>query len=407
VLAVAALAAGAAACAGLRRGPEFAAARDDAGADARAGIAAAGIIETICGGDSSGRGDDGAIALDMRLSYPVAVEYDREGRLLIADSGNHRVLRVETDGGAHDLLGGVGEGEHAGHGHAGHEHHHAPAAGDAASAPRPHHPYGLAVAADGAVLVAGNLDPKIYRIAPDGSAPITILAGADTAGFGGDGGPAAEATLDAPLGVAVDPRDGSFLIADSGNHRVRRVRADGVIETIAGTGEPGGSGDGGPALAARLSAPFRAAVDPRDGSILVADTGNHRVRRLLADGTIVALAGTGERGFSGDGGPALAARLDGPEDARVGPDGAIYIADSGNHRVRRVLADGTIETVAGDGVSATRGDGGDARAASLRHPSGLAFDPQGRLVIAEAFGHRVRRVSLPRKAPAGPPKTNR
>jgi len=341
-----------------------------------------GLITTLCGDDSSGWNGDGRPARETRLSYPAAIAFDREGRLVIVDSGNHRVRRVESDGRVRTILGsGDAGGEHP------MEHPHRASLGR----PHPHHPFDVAAVADGLLLVAGNLDPRIYRIAPDDA--VSIVAGTDSAGFGGDGGPATLALLRSPLGVAAAP-DGSLLVADAGNHRVRRVAPDGTIATIAGTGEPGFSGDGGPATAARLNVPFRVTVDPLDGAVLIADSGNHRIRRIDRDGTIRTIAGSGDAGFAGDGGPAGAARLGAPEEARRGPDGALYISDSANHRVRRVRLDGTIETVAGDGVSATRGDGGDARAASLRHPSGLAFDARGNLAIAEAYGHRVRLVRL-------------
>ncbi len=352
-----------------------------------------GTITTLCGDDSSGWNGDGRPARETRFSYPVAIAFDREGRLVVVDSGNHRVRRIERDGRVSTILGGDGAGgEHPTEHPRPHEHPGHQSSGDVGSdAPRPHHPFDVAADADGSILVAGNVDPRIYRIAPNDG--VTIVAGGDSAGFDGDGGAATRALLRSPLGVAAAP-DGSILIADTGNHRVRCVSPDGVMETVAGTGEPGSSGDDGPAADARLKGPVRVSVDPIDGALLIADKGNHRVRRVAPDGTITTIAGTGEAGFAGDDGPAVAARLDSPEEARRGPDGAIYISDSANHRVRRVRGDGTIETVAGDGVSATRGDGGDARAASLRHPSGLAFDARGDLAIAEAYGHCVRLVLL-------------
>jgi DNA-binding beta-propeller fold protein YncE len=406
-LAIACGGAGAAGCGGARaRDPEAtsephtATFRHDAAAPQAKATAPApstprvGAITTICGDDSSGWNGDGRPALETRFSYPAAIAFDREGRLVIVDSGNHRVRRVESDGHVRTILGGDddaatglggADAEHAG------GHHHGAAHGAADGSVHPHHPYGIDVAGDGALLVAGNLDPRIYRIAPDGA--VTIAAGGDSSGGGVAGGSAATAPLRAPLGVAAAP-NGAIYIADTGSHRVLRVSPNGAIETIAGTGESGFSGDGGPAAAARLKSPFRVTVDPLDGAVLIADSGNHRIRRVAPDGTIATIAGLGEAGFSGDGGPAVAARLNAPEEARRGPDGALYISDSANHRVRRFRRDGTIETVAGDGFSATRGDGGDARAASLRHPSGLAFDARGDLAIAEAYGHCVRLVRL-------------
>lgn len=380
-------------------------------AGSRGAVPEPGAITTLCGDDSAGWNGDGLPARETRLSYPVAIAFDREGRLVIVESGSHRVRRIEKDGLVRTILGSEGGPHHAHRateqpededhaaqsGHGDHGDHGAHSEGSVApGTPRPHHPFGVAVALDGALLVAGNLDPRIYRIAADGG--VMTIAGGDSAGFRGDNGPALLALLDAPLGVAVAP-DGAILVADAGNHRVRRIDPDGTIATVAGSGEQGYSGDGGPATAARLNAPFRVAVDPRDGSFLIADSGNNAIRRVDASGTIKTIAGKGEPGLSGDGGPATAARLKAPEEARPGPDGAIYIADSGNHRVRRIRSDGTIETVAGGGLPSARGpaaDGDDARSAVLRHPSGLAFDPHGDLVIAESYGHRVRLVRLQR-----------
>ena len=191
---------------------------------------------------------------------------------------------------------------------------------------------------------------------------------------GGDGGPATQATTHRPQGIAVGP-DGSLYIADSYNHRIRRVGPDGIITTVAGTDVPGFGGDGGPATQATLDYPQGIAVGP-DGSLYIADSGNNRIRRVGPDGIITTVAGTdGSQGFGGDGGPATQARLAGPWGIAFGPDGSLYIADSGNQRIRRVGPDGIITTVAGTGQSGFSGDGGPATQARLIGPG---ESPSGR-----------------------------
>src|SRR5215468_9513379 len=249
---------------------------------------------------------------------------------------------------------------------------------------------GVAVAALAILLSVGLVVPPEADAA--GTGTISTIAGSDSFGdFKGDGGPAIAATLNEPLGVAVMP-DGGYLIADAGNDRVRRVFADGTIRTVAGTGLYGDSGDGGPATAAQIKDPLGVAAMP-DGGFLIADGGAGRVRRVLPDGTITTVAGNGTRGYSGDGGPATAAEINVVYSVAVTADGGFLIADSGNRRVRRVSPTGIITTVAGTGVQGSAGDGGAATAAQLNDPDGIASTPDGGFLIADFFGNRVRWVS--------------
>jgi sugar lactone lactonase YvrE len=218
---------------------------------------------------------------------------------------------------------------------------------------------------------------------------ITTVAG----GFIGDGGPATSASLNGPLGVAVDA-SGNLFITDRLNHRVRRVdAATGIITTVAGDGGSGFSGDGGPATSASLSFPEGVAVDA-SGNLFIADAGNSRIGRVdAATGIITTVAGVGAGGFSGDGGPATSASLFFPEGVAVDALGNLFIADTSNNRVRRVdAATGIITTVAGDGASGFSGDGGPATSASLNSPRGVAVDASGNLFIADFSNDRVRRV---------------
>jgi myo-inositol-hexaphosphate 3-phosphohydrolase/sugar lactone lactonase YvrE len=224
------------------------------------------------------------------------------------------------------------------------------------------------------------------------SGVVTNVAGTGAAGFAGDGGAATAARLASPRHLVM-AGDGSLYIADGGNHRIRRIAPDGTISTVAGTGTAGSSGDGGPATAAAINTPHAVAVDAA-GNLFIADSMSARIRKVTPDGTITTVAGTGVEGFSGDGGSGTAAKLRNPKGLEIGPDGALYISDGLNHRVRRLALDGTITTVAGNGAAASAGDEGPATAASIRVPRGLDFDAAGNLYVAEGDGHRVRRIAL-------------
>ena len=244
-------------------------------------------------------------------------------------------------------------------------------------------PGGQTVMADGSVLIADTGNSRIRRIAPDGT--ITTVAGRGD-GLSGDGGPAADALLSLPTDVAATP-DGGYLIADAGNDRIRKVSATGIITTIAGSGQ-GFLGDGGPAVAAKLDTPRELALET-DGGILVADAGNDRVRRIAPDGVITTVAGGGT---GGDGGAATAARLDEPSGVAATPGGGFLIADTGDARIRRVAPDGVITTLAGT-TPGFAGDAGRAGAAELARPSDVAALPNGGALIADTGNGRLRRVT--------------
>jgi DNA-binding CsgD family transcriptional regulator/sugar lactone lactonase YvrE len=248
---------------------------------------------------------------------------------------------------------------------------------------------------------AGNLyfvdRQRVRRVTPEGV--ITTVAGTGVAGFAGDGGSAVLAQLALALeytrgrtstALATDA-DGNLYVADAGNARVRKIGKDGIINTVAGTGIDGFSGDGGPATQASLSLPSGLAADP-SGNLYIADTANNRIRRVDASGEIATVAGNGPGAFSGDGGPAGAASLSGPEGLVLGPDGTLYIADTSNNRVRKLGPDGTLSTVAGSGVPGYSGDGGSATKAKLNLPCALALDASGNLYIADRENNRIRKV---------------
>ncbi len=259
-------------------------------------------------------------------------------------------------------------------------------------------PYGVATDAAGNVFIAA--DNRIRKV--DAAGIVTTIAGTGQFGYDGDGRPATEARLGSPEGVAVDAA-GNVFIADTSNRRIRRVDVLGIITTFAGVGLPERSsfdrGDGGPATEAEFNLPADVAVDGA-GGLLIADTHNKRIRRVDAAGIITTIAGTGEFGYGGDGGPATEVLLNFP--AGVTPDAAgnLYIADTNNHRIRKVDAAGVITTIAGNGQQGFDGDGGPATEARLFFPSGVAADRAGNIYVADTFNQRIRILTPPGNAPS-------
>jgi sugar lactone lactonase YvrE len=255
---------------------------------------------------------------------------------------------------------------------------------------------GLCDPADAAFDAAGNMyiaDTGVYCSGPGGNTvrkvdthgTITTVAGTGEPGFSGDGGLATKAKLNSPIAVAVD-REGNLYI--SGDYRIRKVDKDGIITTFAGTGEARHSGDGGPATSAQLREPDQMTFDDR-GNLYVGDFTS--VRKIDPSGTITTVAGTGRFGFSGDGGPATEAKLT-ASDVALDGKGNIYISDTENNRIRMVDRDGIIHTVAGTGKEDYSGDGGPATKAALALPIGIALDREGNLYIACHHNSRVRMV---------------
>ena len=246
---------------------------------------------------------------------------------------------------------------------------------------------------------AGNLytpdydNAVVYKTDRFGST--STIAGTGTAGYSGDGGTALNARLSRPAGVAVTP-DGVIYIGDSGNDRIRKITPSGIITTYAGTGTAGFAGDGGPAASARLNGPFTLALDGV-GALYFVDYENHRVRKIKTDGTISTVAGSGATRYAGDSGLATASSIF-PGWIYVTPDGTIYLTDDGlstnaNQRVRKVATNGTISTVAGSGTIGYAGDGGPATAAVFNTTAGVAADLYGNVYIADADNARIRKVT--------------
>lgn len=206
----------------------------------------------------------------------------------------------------------------------------------------------------------------------------------DAGDLNGDGGKATKAQLQEPVGIAVD-RHGVIYVADRDNNVIRKIDRHGIITTIAGTGFAGFSGDGGPATKAMMDNPQDVAVDAR-GDVFVSDSNNHRVRMIDTHGIITTVAGTGEVGSTGDGGPATEAQINDPNGLAFDADGNLYVVDDTTPQVREIDRHGVISTFAGTGELGYSGDGGPATEATFTAPSGLAFDADGSLYVADEEG---------------------
>ena len=253
-------------------------------------------------------------------------------------------------------------------------------------------PSAVAYDSAGNLYLADTANHVIRELVKSTGTLVTIV-GTGTAGFAGDGGPATAALLDLPSGVAVDA-SGALYIADTHNHRIRKV-SNGVISTIAGTGVAGFAGDNAAATSAQLASPQGIAVDAA-GAVYIADTANHRVRKIVGS-NIITIAGTGEQSYSGDGGAATTATLDSPTSVAVDGTGLVYLADRHNQRVRVINSAGVIATLAGSGTpnfaGASGGDGGPAAASALSRPSGVSIDAAGNIYIADTNNQRIRTVT--------------
>jgi sugar lactone lactonase YvrE len=343
-------------------------------------------IRTVAGNGKQGYSGDGGAAINASLNYPCGVALDAAGNLYIVDNNNERIRKVDTKGIITTVAGNGGKG-YSGDG--------GPAANASLDTP-----YGVALDPAANLYIADRMNNRIRKLGAKGI--ITTVAGNGGRAYSGDGGPAANTSLNLPLDMAFDAA-GSMYIADYVNQRIRMVDSQGIITTVAGNGNDGYSGDGGAASKASLSRPAGVAFDAAD-DLYIADCYNHRVRKLDSKGVITTVAGNGMPDYSGDGGAATKASLGYLHRLAFDAFGNLYIADSSNNRIRKVDINGIIATVAGNGYGSTTadvsgggtysGDGGAATSASLNYPFAVASDAFGRLYIADSSNHRIREVHL-------------
>jgi len=345
-----------------------------------AAVAAEQSIVTVAGTGMAAGGGDGGPAVQAQLNLPFDVALDVRGNLYFSDTFNHRVRRIDQKSGTITTMAGDGTAGFSGD-------------GGLATKARLNEPYGIVLDALGSLFVVDRLNRRVRRV--DGrTGIITTVAGNGTKTYSGDGGPAQAAGLVEPNGVALD-RTGQFLlIADVGGNRIRKVDlTTGRISTFAGTGRARHDGDGRPAADASLWGARAVDVGP-DGSVYILEREGNTLRVVSpSTGTITTVAGTGAKGYSGDGGPARSATFNGPKELAVDAKGNIWVVDTENHAIR--LIDGTtrmIETVAGQGQPGGGGDGGPATKAGLDRPHGVAASLDGTFWIGDTHNHRIRRV---------------
>ena len=333
-----------------------------------------GTIQTVAGNGSLTFSGDGGPALQTGLNVPVDVYVDQAGNLFITDQFNNRIRKVAPNG-TISTVAGTGVAGFSGDG------------GPAIDA-EINTPTGIRGDSSGNLYIADVVNQRIRKV--DSSGIITTFAGNGNKGYGGDGGLAINASFYNAVRVAIDP-SGNVLVADQSDHRIRRIAPSGLITTIAGNGVGAFSGDGGPAINASLNNPTAVAVDG-GGVIYISDQFNQRIRKIALDGTITTIAGDGSPGFGGDGGPANAAILNYPGGITVDAAGNLYFNDDINFRTRMIAANGTISTIAGSGTKGFSGDGGAALAAALNGNFGVALDLLGNMYIADSTNNRIREV---------------
>ena len=338
-----------------------------------------GIITTVAGTGERGYQGDGGPATAALLSEPFMCAFDAAGNLYIAEATNHCIRRVDRNTGAIVTIAGTGEVGYSGDG------------GPAIQATF-NQPYSLQVDTNGDVYVVDRLNYVIRKVEA-ATGMVATVAGAGEAGYGGDGGPAIRAQFREPNDCFLDGR-GGLLITDIQDQRVRRLDLEsGIITTFAGNGAKERTGDGGPALEASILGARAVCMDAA-GNTYIAEREGNGIRLVDSQGIMHTLAGTGDFGYDGDGGPARDATWGAPKAIRCDQAGNLLVVDTENHAIRRIdSASGIVTTIAG-GHRSGEGDGGQATEAGMDRPHGLDLDADGNIYIADSNNHRVRVVGV-------------
>jgi hypothetical protein len=338
-----------------------------------------GIIQTIAGNGSPGFWGDGGPATNASLNYTHGANDDGMGNVFIADYNNNRIRMVNKNGIISTVAGDSSQGFSGDGGQDTNAGLNSPT---------------MTSPAFGNLYIDDYADNRIRQVNSNGI--ITTFAGTGTASFSGDGGPATSATLYSPGSIAVDS-NGNVFIADWRNNRIRKVSTNGIITTVAGSGPTGVgvgsySGDGGQATNATFSNPYMVTLDS-NGNIFIGDNGNYVIRKVATNGVISTVAGNGNSGYSGDGGYATNANLNPAFGLAVDQVGNLYISDFSDNRIRKVGTNGIITTVVGTGAAGYSGDGGPATNAKLNGPNAISIRPNGNLLIADG-NNRIREVAF-------------
>ena len=338
-----------------------------------------GKIQTVVGTGEHGYAGDGGPAIQALIGEAYGVDFDTEGNLYICDGRNHTIRRIDKDSGIITTVAGSGRQGYSGDG------------GPATEATLDNL-YSLQVDTNGDIYIVDRLNAAIRKV-DAATRIITTVVGTGEPGYSGDGGPGVSAQLREPNDCFLDGK-GGLLIADIQDQRIRRLDLKtGIITTFAGDGEKRRSGDGLPATQASIMGARAVCMDSKGNTYICEREGNG-VRKVDVNGIMSTFAGTGERGYNGNGGPALAATWGAPKAMRCDHQDNLIVVDTENHAIRRIDAmTGIVTTIAG-GQQGGGGDGGPATEAGLERPHGCGIAPQGHLYIADGINHRVRVVGM-------------